>query len=82
MSDRKENEVRRLLDAGPAPVVPADLLDEVVHRGARLLRRRVVVRRLVWWAVFLGFLAFVVWVSVADPFVPPPSEVTPPLQGW
>ncbi|SDK40159.1 hypothetical protein [Streptomyces indicus] len=82
MSDRKENEVRRLLGAGAAPQVPADLLDDVVRRGTRLLRRRVLARRLVWWLALAGFLAFVVWAAVADPFAPPPSEVTPPLHGW
>ncbi|MER7173019.1 hypothetical protein [Streptomyces mesophilus] len=82
MSDRKENEVRRLLDTTGAPAVPAELYDDVVRRGSRLLRQRMVVRRLMWWGAVLGFLAFMVWVAVADPFVPPPSEVTPPLQGW
>ncbi len=82
MSDRKERDVRRLLDAEPTPMVPPDLYDEVVRRGSRLLRRRIVARRLVWWVAVCGFLAFVVWVAVADPFVPPPAQVTPPLHGW
>ncbi|WP_415948005.1 hypothetical protein [Streptomyces sp. KLOTTS4A1] len=82
MPDRREQEVQRLLDAAASPPVPADLYEDTVRRGTRLLRRRRLVRRLVWWGALSGFLAFVVWVSVADPFVPPPAEVTPPLTGW
>ncbi|MGW7518346.1 hypothetical protein ACWGJ2_22450 [Streptomyces sp. NPDC054796] len=80
LPDRKETEVRRLLDGGPLPV-PPDLAERALVRGERLLRRRQVVL-LVTWAVLLGaLLAFTFWAVLAEPWTAPPSRTTPPL-GW
>ncbi|MFC7305251.1 hypothetical protein ACFQVC_13585 [Streptomyces monticola] len=80
-SDRKEEQVRRLLD-GPTPTVPPNLCAEAMRRGARLGRRRAAIRRLMWLLLLVAVVAFAVWASVAQPWVVPPSETTPPLDGW
>lgn len=39
MPDRKQNEVRRILE-GPHPFVPPDLVGQATRRGHRLVQRR------------------------------------------
>ncbi|MEV0223625.1 hypothetical protein [Streptomyces sp. NPDC050704] len=78
---RKEAEVRRILEA-PQPSVPPELYGDVVRRGGRMLHRRRAARRLMWLLLFAAAVAFVVWASMARPWVEPPSETTPPLTGW
>ncbi|MGP4045021.1 hypothetical protein [Streptomyces sp. 2A115] len=78
---RKEADVRRILET-PQPPVPPDLYTDVVRRGGRMLRRRRAARRLMWLLLLAALVAFVVWASVAQPWVEPPSETTPPLTGW
>ncbi|MGY3203718.1 hypothetical protein [Streptomyces sp. TE5632] len=81
MSWGREAAVRRLLEQAPPPV-PPDLHAKAVRRGARMLRRRALARR-VWWLVLLAAgLAFVIWALTTHPWVEPPSETTPPLTGW
>ncbi|HET6860759.1 MAG TPA: hypothetical protein VFH94_27135 [Streptomyces sp.] len=80
-SDRKADEVRRLME-GAHPPVPADLGARAAERGERLLRRHVVVRRMMWALLVVLVVAFAVWVSVEQPWVTPPSETTPPLEGF
>ncbi|WP_406725831.1 hypothetical protein WJ438_15770 [Streptomyces sp. GD-15H] len=81
MSRDREAAVRRLLEQAPPPV-PPELHANAVRRGARILRRRTLARR-VWWLVMLAAgLAFVIWALTAHPWVEPPSETTPPLTGW
>ncbi|MET9520036.1 hypothetical protein [Streptomyces sp. NPDC002994] len=82
LPDRKEDEVRRMLEGGPHPPVPADLGPHAAERGARLLRRRLVARQLMWALLALAVVAFVVWAAVEQPWVAPPSEIAPPLEGW
>ncbi|MEV0124806.1 hypothetical protein AB0I16_25290 [Streptomyces sp. NPDC050703] len=79
--ERKEAAVRRLLDGVPPPV-PRELYEEAVRRGGRRLRRHRAVRRLLWFALFAAVVAFAVWASVAQPWVEPPAETTPPLTRW
>ncbi|MEV7420532.1 hypothetical protein [Streptomyces sp. NPDC089919] len=81
LPDRKELEVRRLLE-GPHPVVPADLAPTAAARGARLLRRRQALRRAGWTLLLAAAVAFTVWASLTRPWVTPPSTVAPPLEGW
>ncbi|MFI9030626.1 hypothetical protein [Streptomyces sp. NPDC053560] len=78
--DRKEAEVRRMLD-GPHPLVPPDLGLRAAVRGRRLLlwRRRL---GLAGWLLFLAAVAFTVWAVTQQPWMPPPSRTTPPLEGW
>lgn len=78
--ERKEDEVRRLMD-GSHPHVPGDLGARAVERGVRLLRRDRAVRR-IWWALLaLAVAAFVVWASITHPWEVPPAGTTPPLDG-
>jgi hypothetical protein len=64
------------------PRVPPDLYADVVRRGARVLRRRRLLRRLVWLTLCAAAVALLVWALTARPWVEPPSQTTPPLTGW
>ncbi|MEU6120067.1 hypothetical protein ABZ840_36690 [Streptomyces sp. NPDC047117] len=79
--DRKEAEVRRMLD-GPHPLVPPGLGLRAAVRGRRLLlwRRRLGLAG--WLLLFLAAVAFTVWAVTQQPWIPPPSRTTPPLEGW
>ncbi|MGW0828281.1 hypothetical protein [Streptomyces sp. NPDC002845] len=78
---QREAAARRIME-GAAPTVPPDLYADVVRRGGRMLRRRTAARRLLWLVLLAAVVAFVVWASMARPWVEPPSETTPPLTGW
>ncbi|WP_031068591.1 hypothetical protein [Streptomyces sp. NRRL S-118] len=82
MSDRREAEVRRLLEAPPHPRVPEDLLPRAVARGGRRLRHARAVRRTGWLLLTAAGVAFVVWASAAEPWAPPPSGTTPVVEGF
>jgi len=79
--DRKEDQVRRMLETRH-PMVPADLAARAEEHGARLLRRHRALRRLWWLLLVAAAIAFTVWAAVAEPWVLPPTETTPPLEGW
>ncbi|MEU7472236.1 hypothetical protein AB0A94_27580 [Streptomyces sp. NPDC044984] len=78
---RREATVRRMLEQSPPPVPPG-LHAEAARRGARILRRRTLARRVMWLLLLAGSVAFVVWALTARPWVEPPPETTPPLMGW
>ncbi|MFI2372878.1 hypothetical protein [Streptomyces sp. NPDC018833] len=80
-ADRKENEVRRMME-GPQPVVPADLAVRAAAHGSRLVRRHRALRRAGWLLIVAAALAFVVWATVNQPWLVPPSQTTPPLEGF
>ncbi|ALV33885.1 hypothetical protein ACIRP3_21970 [Streptomyces sp. NPDC101209] len=77
----REATVRRLMEREPPPV-PPELYADVMRRGARMLRRRRIVRRLMWLLLCAATVAFVVWALTARPWVEPPSQTTPPYTGW
>ncbi|MEU8591541.1 hypothetical protein AB0C59_31775 [Streptomyces sp. NPDC048664] len=77
----REALVRGMLERTPPPV-PSDLYPEVVRRGGRIRRRATAARRLLWLALLAAALAFVIWASVARPWVEPPSTTTPPVSDW
>lgn len=81
LPDRKENEVRRLLD-GPAAPLPPDLAARAVDTGGRLLRRRQAARVALWCLGVCAVLTFAAWAAVVQPWITPPSDVTPPVGGW
>ncbi|MEU3303970.1 MULTISPECIES: hypothetical protein [unclassified Streptomyces] len=78
---RKEEEVRRMLDA-PHPLVPGDLHLRAAHRGARLRRRRRALHRVGCALLLAAAIAFAVWAAAAEPWVVPPSTTTPEIEGW
>ncbi|GAA3047922.1 ferric-dicitrate binding protein FerR (iron transport regulator) [Streptomyces olivoverticillatus] len=79
--DRKEAEVRRMLDA-PRPSVPPELAVRAAERGMRLLRRRRALRRVGWVLLTAAVVAFCVWAAVTEPWAAPPEGTTPPLRHW
>ncbi|MGI5349152.1 hypothetical protein ACQEU8_13290 [Streptomyces sp. CA-250714] len=82
LPDRKEAEVRRLLVQRTAEPVPADLAERALADGARLLRRRRVLRTALWTMVLAGLLALGVWSLTLHPWSDPPPTTTPPAVGW
>ncbi|MFB7467918.1 hypothetical protein ACFCZ1_31250 [Streptomyces sp. NPDC056224] len=80
-ADGGQDQVRQLLE-GPYPVVPAGLAAGAAARGDRLLRRRRVLRRFGWAVLFAAAAAFTVWASLTRPWATPPTDVSPPLEGW
>ncbi|MDT0452496.1 hypothetical protein [Streptomyces hesseae] len=76
--DRREAEVRRLLD-GPRPAVPAEVVARAAERGRRLVRRRRVARGVGWALLVLALVVFSVWAAVEEPWRPRPSGTAPPL---
>ncbi|MEV6128569.1 hypothetical protein AB0M05_17315 [Streptomyces violaceusniger] len=80
--DRKETEVRRMLE-GPHPALPPDLAGRATDRGRRMLRRHQVVRTIGWLLLLAAVVAFAVWAAIVEPWTaPPPTDTTPPLEGW
>ncbi|MEV5316502.1 hypothetical protein AB0K92_02295 [Streptomyces sp. NPDC052687] len=77
----REAAVRRIMERA-APPVPPDLCAQALRRGARMLRRRVLARRVGWLLLLAAAVAFTVWALTARPWVEPPSRTTPPLTGW
>lgn len=72
--NRRDDEVRQLLDT-PHPVVPAGLVAGATARGRRTLRRRRLVRHVLWVllaaAVVAGIvLAVLTWPEDHDPAGP------------
>nr|WP_206322212.1 hypothetical protein [Streptomyces sp. HNM0575] len=80
MPDRKETEVRALLESVPPVPVPTDLAARALARGLRLAHRRRAVALLLW-AFFAAAVAFAVWAAVTEPWMGEPAQTTPPL-GW
>ncbi|MFG2717325.1 hypothetical protein ACGFW5_03320 [Streptomyces sp. NPDC048416] len=79
LPDRKTSEVRRLLETGIHPAVPPELAALAAQLGLRILHRRRIVRRLLWLLAAAAVIAFAVWASMAQPWVTPPTTVTPPV---
>ncbi|MDQ0941134.1 hypothetical protein [Streptomyces sp. V1I1] len=79
--DRKEDEVRRMLETRH-PAVPADLAARAAEHGTRLLRRHRAVRRAAWLLLMAAAIAFAVWAATTEPWMTPPTRTTPPLEGW
>ncbi|OEV03686.1 hypothetical protein [Streptomyces oceani] len=79
--DRREEEVRRMLDAGLGPL-PADLADRAVERGGRRLRRQRQLRMVCWTLVLAAAVSFAVWAALVEPWQVPPTETTPDIYGW
>lgn len=81
LPDRKEDEVRRMLE-GPHPAVSPDLAAHAAIRGRRMLTRQRAVRAAGWALLLALIVAFAVWAALAQPWIAPPADTTPPLDGW
>ncbi|AXK33819.1 hypothetical protein DVA86_15290 [Streptomyces armeniacus] len=79
--DRKEDEVRRMLELRPAPL-PVDLAARALVRGERQLRRHNTWRAVLWTVLLVAAIAFTVWALAAEPWVARPSQTTPPSYDW
>lgn len=79
--DRKEDEVRRMLELRPA-LLPADLAARAISRGGRRLRRHNTLRAVMWVLLLAAAIAFAVWAVEAEPWVARPSQTTPPSYDW
>ncbi|MFD3451739.1 hypothetical protein ACFWVC_06120 [Streptomyces sp. NPDC058691] len=75
LQERKEDEVRRLLD-GAHPLVPADLAPRAAERGRRVLARRRVLHVLLWALLLAGLTAALVAAALWWPD-PQPLQTTP-----
>ncbi|MDX2704348.1 hypothetical protein PV350_15940 [Streptomyces sp. PA03-6a] len=75
--DRKQEEVRRLLD-GPHPPVPVDLAPRAAERGRRVLARRRVLHAVLWTllvvAVVVALVLAVLWWPAAEPLDTTPGD--------
>lgn len=79
LPDRKEDEVRRLLE-GPQAPVPADLAVRATERGMRLLRRRHGVHAVLWTVAVVAAVLFAAWAVSAQPWRAP--EAPPAVPVW
>lgn len=75
--DRKEDEVRRMLDL-PHPAVPAELAGRAAERGRRLLRRRRAVRAAAWALLLAAVVVLCVRAAVVHPWAARPEDTVPP----
>ncbi|SCK26659.1 hypothetical protein [Streptomyces sp. WMMB 322] len=80
LPDRKETQVRRILESVPPAPVPTDLAARALARGLRIAQRRRTAA-LVLWVFFAVALAVAVWAAVAQPWAGEPARTTPPA-GW
>ncbi|WP_210732794.1 hypothetical protein [Streptomyces sp. RKND-216] len=78
--DRKESEVRRMLDAAHTPV-PADLAARASARGARLLRRRHGLHVTLWTLAAVAAVLFAAWAATTQPWAVPHTQ-PPPVFTW
>lgn len=79
--EEREAAVRDAMRRAVAPV-PPELHADAVRRGDRLLRRRRLVRRVLWLLACAAAVAFAVWAAGAHPWVEPSTRTTPPVTGW
>jgi hypothetical protein len=78
--DRKQDEVRRVLDA-PHPPVPPDLVVRARQRGRALLRRRRLARRAAVLAVFAALAVLVAVAIITWPWSTSlPAQTPPPIR--
>ncbi|GLF94318.1 hypothetical protein [Streptomyces yaizuensis] len=84
---RKEEQVRRMLAGGPAPV-PAGLAERAEERGERIRRHRRGLRRVLGALLLTAAVAFTLWANAARPWESAPAGVTPrvdsvdSVDGW
>jgi len=78
--DRKEEQVRRLLDT-PHPVVAVDLAARAVSRGRQVLRLRRTVHIVLWALLLAAVVTAIVLLARWWP-TPDPLDTTPTVTNW
>jgi type VI protein secretion system component VasF len=73
--DRKEEQVRRLLDT-PHPIVAVDLAARAADRGRRVLRRRRAIHLVLWVLLLAAVVTAIVLLVLWWP-TPEPLDTTP-----
>lgn len=81
LPDRKQDEVRRLLE-GPHPYVPPDLALRAEERGRRLLHRRHVLHIILAFALVAAVITLLVVAVAAWPVDPTAPPADPPPLDW
>ncbi|MGX8907998.1 hypothetical protein ACR820_22715 [Streptomyces netropsis] len=71
--DRKEDEVRRMMDLAH-PQVPPELAARAAARGRRILRTRRAVEAVTWALLLIAVVAFWVWAAIEQPWSAPPRD--------
>lgn len=79
--DRKQDEVRRLLD-GPHPPVPHDLALRAEERGRRLLHRRRILHGTIAFVLAAALITFLVIAVATWPSNPAGPPADPPPLDW
>jgi ferric-dicitrate binding protein FerR (iron transport regulator) len=80
LPDRKENEVRHMLE-GPHAPLPADLAARATERGMRLLRRRHGITAVLWTVAVIAAVLFAAWAATTQPWNIP-DRPPPPIYTW
>jgi ferric-dicitrate binding protein FerR (iron transport regulator) len=81
MPDRKQDEVRRLLDS-PHPPVPTDLALRALERGRRLETRRHLLRALLVVVLLAAVIAAAIALAAAAPWAGDQGPQSPPPVTW
>lgn len=71
--DRKEDEVRRMLDLGH-PQVPPELAARAAARGRGILRARRIAGAVAWVLLLTAVVAFWIWAAIEQPWSAPPRD--------
>lgn len=71
--DRKEDEVRRMLDISPLQL-PPELAARAAARGRAVLRARRIVGAVAWVLLLIAVVAFCVWAAIEAPWSAPPRD--------
>lgn len=71
-----------MLDGAPQPVVPPDLTERAMAQGRVLAARRRWLRRAGWSLLLAAVAALTLWAVVTQSWAAPPTDTTPPLEGW
>ncbi|MQY14852.1 hypothetical protein SRB5_50280 [Streptomyces sp. RB5] len=79
--DRKESEVRALLDTAH-PLVPPYLAERTIRQGRRVLGRRRVAKYTFWLLAAAVVIGLAVWAGVSDAWVEPADTTTPDFTDW
>ncbi|MGW4237016.1 hypothetical protein ACWEJP_09260 [Streptomyces sp. NPDC004749] len=81
-ANRKEVVLRGLLEPTLPVSLPPGLVPRATARGVRLRRGRRAARAALWTVLATAAALFAVWAWAVHPWAVPPTDMTPPLEGW